>query len=663
MAAVSIVALSAVMYGCVHSGDGDDNASTDMTDMQPTPYETAKAAIMAADTAAAAQAAYDAVKDDVTAAEGEKLQMAVDARVAALAKMGRVDDQKMALMDAAGDIDTSDEALSTQEGVDAARTAIATLRGAIAAAVDVDDTSMYQTILSNAVTAVDEAQDGIDTDMRRSNQMMALSDASGELQTALAALSGSTPTQAQLDAANAALTKLNNALTGAMDLSDTEKAPYQREANNAPGSINMAQTAKDKADADKNKADNAAMMATAMKLHTGISAPGGTGTTTRTGAYGAGDNANDIAVTIGVANAVNLSEDKKTMVADLHDWEGKRYTHTVPSDATTGAGDTYEAIVYSNVGDPTPGKKFGGVAANDEFEYALTNGMITVDTAQDGVSGRVDSPDFDQSAGTKEFPKPTNNLAVMISGSYHGVSGTYSCTPTTGNTCATQLAAEGFLLGITADNTNVFSGSATAWTFKPSDPNARVTEMPDEIYASYGWWLRKSADGKMYTASAFAADKGNVADATGIDTLRGTATYMGGAVGKYALYSALGETNDAGHFTAIATLEADFNDDMIMGTIDRFMGADGESRDWSVELKKSGVNGTGTIIGTDGTGTEQMMTVWTIGDEAAAAAGGWQGSLQDNGDDGVPKVATGTFYSEYGTAGKMVGAFGANKEE
>ena len=37
-------------------------------------------------------------------------------------------------------------------------------------------------------------------------------------------------------------------------------------------------------------------------------------------------------------------------------------------------------------------------------------------------------------------------------------------------------------------------------------------------------------------------------------------------------------------------------------------------------------------------------------------------SLQDNGDDDVPKVATGTFFSKYGTAGNMVGGFGATKQ-
>ena len=87
------------------------------------------------------------------------------------------------------------------------------------------------------------------------------------------------------------------------------------------------------------------------------------------------------------------------------------------------------------------------------------------------------------------------------------------------------------------------------------------------------------------------------------------------------------------------------------------MGADGKSRNWSVELKEAAI--------ADGGGIARDTaddTVWTIGGTAAAASGAWSGTLQDNGADGVPKVATGTFNSTYGGDGRMVGAFGANKQ-
>ena len=59
---------------------------------------------------------------------------------------------------------------------------------------------------------------------------------------------------------------------------------------------------------------------------------------------------------------------------------------------------------------------------------------------------------------------------------------------------------------------------------------------------------------------------------------------------------------------------------------------------------------------------DPMQTEWTIDGTAADAAGQWSGNFKNVGDDGVPQVTTGTFHSVYGTAGRMVGAFGATKQ-
>ena len=139
---------------------------------------------------------------------------------------------------------------------------------------------------------------------------------------------------------------------------------------------------------------------------------------------------------------------------------------------------------------------------------------------------------------------------------------------------------------------------------------------------------------------------------------------MGGAAGKYALASSTGGTNDAGHFTARVTLQADFTNNTeataITGTIDDFHGADGMNRNWSVKLNGSAIADGGGI----GDAAATAGTEWTIDGTAAADSGSWSGSLmnQPADGDGVPQVATGTFYTEYGTAGRMVGAFGANKQ-
>ncbi len=599
-------------------------------------YDQAMVAIAAAETPEAAQAAYDEVKDQVTATQGDMLQAAVDARATALTAMARAAEQRRALMSAAGMIDTSD--LSTQALVDAAKAGIVALRQAIDNAVDVDDTSMYQTMLDDAVAKVDGAQGGINTKTRRTNQMTALSSASGTLQAALTALSGSTPTQAQLDAANNALTALKTAIADGADLTDDEKAPYQREADNAAAPISTAQMAFDDAGDEADEAANAAMAATALKLYKGLEHGLGDNDNVRTGAS---DDAGVISVTIGTATAVPLAEDKKTTVAANDGWEGKRHTAEPTGDA-----GTYEAMVYSNVGDATEGDPF-----NEEYTLDGTTGELAIDTSDAAVAGRVASSNFDQSAGGKLFKLPANTVRVMLSGSYHGVSGTYYCTPTsTTTTCTSTIAASGFTL------------TGGTWTFKPGTATAKVMSVDDTTYASYGWWLHKSEDGKTYTASAFATARGTVPAASGITALRGTATYMGGAAGKYALSSSTGGTNDAGHFTARATLEADFDADMVTGTIDNFVDGDGASKNWSVELKKSTIGDAGPIS-SDGTDTAAgNETVWTIDGTAAASDGQWSGTLYDNDDGGVPKVGTGTFHSTYGQDGRMVGAFGVKKQ-
>ena len=72
------------------AADGRCNADMTCTSAAELVIERAYAAIAAAETPEAAQAAYDAVKDNVTATQGTELQAAVDARTAALAKRQKI---------------------------------------------------------------------------------------------------------------------------------------------------------------------------------------------------------------------------------------------------------------------------------------------------------------------------------------------------------------------------------------------------------------------------------------------------------------------------------------------------------------------------------------------------------------------------------------------
>ncbi len=667
---VLVASLALLLAGC----GGGSSTTTPPAPPPPSAYEMALGAINAATTPEDAQAAYDAVKDDVTAAEGEQLQMAVDSRQAALAMMARADAQKMALINAAGMVDTSD--LSTQEAVDAAREAIVGLRQAIADAVDVADTSMYQSMLDNAIAAVDEAQGGIDTATRRTNQMDALSDASGMLQAALAALSGSTPTQAQLDAANNAVTALNAAIAAGADLTDAEKATYVREAANAAAPISTAQMAFDDAEGEAQRKADMEMAAMAAKLWTGLGATplANNGVST---AIAAGDGT--LTVQRGTTTATPLEENEDTTVASLHGWEGSEHTATVETASADNIG-TYTAQVYSNVGDPTPGLKFGaaagtpgaqigdGTTAGDTHRYTLVSGRLN---AANGLvlADAMSDTDF-PSIGFETFTLTANGEGVQLTdalqleksymGTYGGVEGDYYCTGAADATCTVTKTNTGFLL----------SGSGT-WTFEPTRSDDRLMEMPDDMYAVYGWWLHEATDGTA-TVSAFTGERGTVtAAALAVsNNLNGSATYRGGAAGKYTIRA--GATNDSGHFTADAELKATFSTDStastishkVEGTINNFMGSDGMSRDWSVALGESSISGTGAIAGDpdDSTDTGAQETTWTRGGSAASTDGEWSGTLYDNNSGGVPQVGTGTFHSTYGNIGRMVGAFGVNLE-
>ena len=757
LAAVFALALTA----CSSSSD-----SVTMTpDPDPTPtataYETAKAAIAAAETAEAVDAALAAAEaaGDISAAQLRSLEMAVADRKTELAKAAA--DARRAMLVAAAACEAA-----TAECVAAHDALIAALQADVDRLADDDDaTNAQQNAAQEALEEAQEARDMVQMDMDELDRTTTAGRKVGEAMDAANGLEDDRSAEAiaaakvaieeaeeavgdddsyderiamaqryvdraeERNTVDAAVMKATNAANGLTEASDAAAVTAAQEAiaaakmavadaehltdvektalnatitsderlvtlakNRNDAAAEEKRLADEKDAADKDKADAATMAATAAKLYAGIdtnkvpvgdfqaaSPPllalnagynnvdvpdSGVAVDTRIlVSIGAGDTANTAAPPQAAQGQHVLSEDKKTTVAANHGWEGKRY-------ADPAGGNSVEAMVWSNVGDPTEGDPF-----NEEYTLNAANvampGELT-EAEADGTGGddnfvaaRVASPSFDQSAGIKEFKKGDNLERVVISGSYHGVSGSYYCTPAADSTCAAQKAAEGFTLGGTLDTTNAFTADGGTWTFKPGTATAKVMSVADTAYASYGWWLWTAENGEKVVAHMFTDEKGEVPAASGINALNGTATYQGGAAGKYALISAPGGANDAGHFTARATLEADFTNNTaetaISGTIDQFIGADGESRDWEVELSAGQISDVG-LIGEAAGGTGEKTTVWTIGETAAAAAGEWNGKLLNNGDDGVPQVATGTFAAEYSTSGRMVGAFGANKQ-
>ena len=271
-------------------------------------------------------------------------------------------------------------------------------------------------------------------------------------------------------------------------------------------------------------------------------------------------------------------------------------------------------------------------------------------------------------SGTQDHSIPTGSNAFTIRGHYDGAPGEFRCT----GPCTSTNDGE--------DGPSALGGT---WHFKP-DANAMVS-LPDAHYLYYGWWVSKDEDGDPTAASAFAGrfgtDSGDSADGldtgwtgtydetVGSETITGSATYVGNAAGKYA-WNPLDGTGHGGHFTADAELNAKFSgtDPGVSGTVDNFRLNDGsEDPGWSVALGRG-------AFGSDGAISAPVApvdpTVWSINGNKAPASGTWSGTMYDempgpapDGDgSNIPTTVIGTFTSDYSAMGRMVGAFGADKE-
>ena len=252
---------------------------------------------------------------------------------------------------------------------------------------------------------------------------------------------------------------------------------------------------------------------------------------------------------------------------------------------------------------------------------------------------------------------PDRADAVYVRGTYDGAPGEYSC-PT----------------GCSSTNDGAGSPSALGgtWTFTP-DTGAMVSQ-PDDEYLYYGWWVSKDNEDMPTAASAFAGvvepNAGDLDTGGDLTAITGSATYAGNAAGKFAINNRLDGTGNGGHFTAEAELKATFGTGAtagVTGMIDNFRLNDGsEDPGWSVELARGALGSSGGTI----TAPTADPTIWSINGNAAPASGTWSGTMYDelpgNAPDGdgsnIPTTATGTFYSEFSTIGRMVGGFGVDKQ-
>ena len=208
------------------------------------------------------------------------------------------------------------------------------------------------------------------------------------------------------------------------------------------------------------------------------------------------------------------------------------------------------------------------------------------------------------------------------------------------------------------------------WVFTPLRTTSAV-RVVDKEFMYFGWWARQDNSTGEWTFRTFHGPSGAVGNrstADEISNLSGTATYRGPAVGQYSFYQPLTAQSDYGEFSATATLRANFDNNMVDGTIDQF----DQHPDWTLTLKHRQINN-GVIA--PSTSDDGMQAVsWQIDGEAVAApdSGTWEAAFYSNlpdeqrdstdDEDAVPTGMAGTFEASYEHVGEIIGAFGAHKQ-
>ena len=362
-------------------------------------------------------------------------------------------------------------------------------------------------------------------------------------------------------------------------------------------------------------------------------------------------------------------------------------TLVVYTDVEDSSGVTF-ASRYSSTSSPTSGTTF-----NVSRDSAGAGTTVVADV----VAGSIKWSEAKRDDATTSTTTMTVNNAQVTTTTFRGsvldAPGTFSCVGATGCTAPTADATTGAL-----------SGAVGTWSFAPD--GGALAQIGDTAYIALGWWLNK-IDADTYSYRDFAMARGaslpaydTDADATngsGVpgSQIAGSATYTGGAAGKYAFLNEVLDEASAGHWTATATMTANFDADIdgtvtdganpndmggvsVSGTISNFVTDTGPEAGWMVRLAASDgvpdVDGTDSTIGMQGYPNADPVTnagvaTWSRGSDAAAkGVGTW--SYAFHGAHGTvasvssqPAAITGEFAAQIGSAAYITGAYGAQKDE
>ena len=262
----------------------------------------------------------------------------------------------------------------------------------------------------------------------------------------------------------------------------------------------------------------------------------------------------------------------------------------------------------------------------------------------------------DRSLYQDSVGSPENRDNVSRGGTYDGYSGTFKC-------------ATGCNIAAAADGALTFTGD---WTFTASLTARRHSSQAqqDSEFLYFGIWAYEPTDAAGAPDVQWAAG-GDADDIANFANLTGTATFTGGAIGKYALAKVAGRAAKTGTFTATASFSATFGGSpTISGRITDFKdgGSDlgsgwhvflGSSASAAATLAATGATGTTTTHGAiDGDTAEGIWAATLHGSDNAdmSAAADYTAAKYPRAD--VAGVS-GWFRANAGTNAAIAGAFGA----
>ena len=224
-------------------------------------------------------------------------------------------------------------------------------------------------------------------------------------------------------------------------------------------------------------------------------------------------------------------------------------------------------------------------------------------------------------------PVPT----VTVNGTYHGVSGTFTCTDTCTATAdrnedgdttdAVDYHVDQFVR-LDSDNQREFNRGT--WRFDPLSVSRLVLQMRDNEHVYFGIWVQEpniaSADHNYEFIVGGLTDGNDPNDPTinNFDALTGTAVFTGGAIGKYVTIQQVGQNASIGTFNADARLTANFDINNLEGRITNFRdGGQALTGNWNVYL---GARADGAPD-TDPATVPIAFAGGTVGDNAGVASG------------------------------------------